>query len=174
MQQRRSLRLPGYNYQDDGVYFVTVCTYGKRCLFGAVVDGLMVPNEWGRIVEEEWLRAEKLRSNVELDMFALMPNHFHGIIMMRNEQEQARQLTDAQADVPSAITLRSGSLGAIIGQFKSIVTKRIRRLPNPPDHSIWQRNYYESVIRTHEIWNRIREYMATNPMRWREDSLFVA
>ncbi len=126
----------------------------------------MIANEWGNIVKEEWLRAESLRKNVELDMFVLMPNHLHGIIIISDDQ--------VPANATRFSTLKAGSLGAIIGQFKSIVTKRVRRLPDRPDHPIWQRNYYENVIRSHEIWNRIRKYVATNPERWFEDSLFVS
>ena len=169
MQRRRSLRLPGYNYGENGVFFVTVCTHLKRCIFGTVVEDMMHPNEWGRIVEEEWLRAETLRPNVELDLFALMPNHFHGILIMRDDQEQAHQLNEAS----KSKTLQSGSLGAIVGQFKSIVSKRICRLSNAPDYPIWQRNYYESIIRTREVLKRARDYIATNPMRWREDVYYV-
>ncbi len=107
-----------------------------------------------------------LRSNVELDIFVIMPNHLHGIILLSDEQERA--------SAPASSTLKAGSLGAIVGQFKSIFSKRIRRLPNAPDHPIWQRNYYESVIRTQKIWDQIRNYVITNPARWFEDSLFVS
>lgn len=166
MLKRQSLRLPDYKYNENGVYFVTICTYKKRCLFGHIADGRMIANEWGNIVKEEWLRSESLRKNVELDMFVLMPNHLHGIIIISDDQ--------VPANATRFSTLKAGSLGAIIGQFKSIVTKRVRRLPDRPDHLIWQRNYYENVIRTHKIWNRIRKYVATNPERWFEDSLFVS
>ncbi len=138
-------------------------------MFGTVVNDLMLANEWGRIVEEEWLRAEIIRPNVELDLFALMPNHIHGILIMHDDQEQALQVNEAS----KSTTLQSGSLGAIVGQFKSIVSKRISRLPNPPNYPIWQRNYYESIIRTREVLTRAREYIATNPMRWREDAYYV-
>ncbi|MYD09653.1 MAG: hypothetical protein F4X02_06385 [Chloroflexi bacterium] len=174
MQKRRSLRLDGYDYRNTGVYFVTVCTHQKRCVFGKILNDSMIPNECGFVVKEEWKRAEILRSNVELDMFVLMPNHLHGLILLRDEQDDGQRSASDFAATPTSSTLQAGSLGAIIGQFKSVATKRIRRLNNPPDMPIWQRNYYESIIRTPVIWNRARDYIATNPMRWREDSLYVA
>ena len=160
------MRLKGYDYSQHGAYFVTVCAYQDRCIFGQIDDGEMIPNDLGRVVEEDWLRTEELRSNVELDAFVLMPNHLHGLIVMRDFL--------GHSEKPDSSTLKAGSLGAVIGQFKSVATKRIRRLPNSPDHPIWQRNYYESIIRTIEIWNRAREYIISNPSRWFEDSYYVA
>ncbi len=172
MHKRRSLRLPGYDYRNDGVYFVTVCAHQKRCIFGEILNGTMILNECGFIVEEEWLRAELIRPNVELEMYVLMPNHLHGVIVLRDEHDKQKMNSDLAA-TPISSTLKAGSLGAIIGQFKSVASKRIRRLKNPPERPIWQRNYYESIIRTPDIWNRTRDYIAANPMRWREDSLYV-
>lgn len=173
MQKRRSLRLPGYDYRKGGVYFVTVCAHQKRCIFGEILNETMIPNECGFIVEEEWLNSESVRPNVELDWYVLMPNHLHGVIVLRDEDDKQKMSSDLAAS-PTSSTLKAGSLGAIVGQFKSVASKRILRLQNPPDRPIWQRNYYESIIRTPDIWNRSRDYIATNVMRWREDSLYVA
>ena len=143
--------------------FVTVCAYDSRCIFGTVVDGEMRPNALGRIVEDEWLRTSEVRSYVDLDLFALMPNHIHGIILMRDER-RSRDL----AKVSKSPTLAAGSLGAIIGQFKSKVTKRVRGLQGASDARICQRNYFESVIRSEKILNEAREYIVSNPARWQE------
>jgi putative transposase len=122
---RRSLRLRDYDYSQNGAYFVTICTHQGTCPFGDVVDGDMVLNEWGAIVREEWLRTAIVRINIELDAFVVMPNHMHGIIVIVDNDGTigpTRRVAPTHATGP-----KSGSVGAIIGQFKSIVTKRIRQ-----------------------------------------------
>lgn len=83
-RHRRSLRLKGYDYSQAGAYFVTVCAYGKECLFGEVESGLMRLNEYGEIVASEWIRSAELRLEIECGEFVVMPNHFHGIVQMVN------------------------------------------------------------------------------------------
>jgi REP element-mobilizing transposase RayT len=169
---RRSIRLKDYDYAQNGAYFVTICAQEKRCIFGQVVDGVMVVNEWGQIVTQEWEQTAAVRSNVELDAFVVMPNHVHGILVITNDVGDTVGATRRVA--PTSTTLQSGSLGAIIGQFKSAVTRAINRLPDAPDHPIWQRNYYEHIIRSEDTLNTIRAYVANNPAKWAEDSLYVS
>jgi hypothetical protein len=82
MLRRRSIRLPGYDYAQAGAYFVALCTHGKECIFGEIVDDMVRLNKYGEIVREEWLRTAEVRSNVTLDEFVIMPNHVHGIIVI--------------------------------------------------------------------------------------------
>ena len=170
---RRSLRLSGYDYRLAGVYFVTLCTYQKAMLFGEVDDGDLKLNALGEIVRDEWRLIANIRSNVKLDLFVVMPNHFHGLVIIDNFQ--GSDLTECMS-VPASKeshTLQSGSLGAVIGQFKLAVGRQARRRQLRQRQPIWQRNYYDHIVRDEETLNDIRQYIVANPARWREDSLNV-
>ena len=167
---RRSIRLKGYDYTQPGAYFVTICTYQRASLFGRVVDGEMAVNELGKIVREEWFRTARVRPYVELfdDEFVVMPNHIHGIIWIVDDKHVAqRRCAPTGGITPTNVV--PGSLGAIIRAFKSIVTKRINALRGTPGAPVWQRNYYEHIIRTERALNRIRRYIVENPLRWHFD-----
>ncbi len=170
-------RLKDYDYTQNGAYFVTICAHERRRIFGQVADGAMVLNAWGQIVMDEWEQTAIVRPNVALDAFIVMPNHVHGVLIITESVGATRNnvipVGATRRVAPTSTTLQSGSLGAIIGQFKSMVTKRINRLPHAPDHPIWQRNYYEHIIRNEESLNTIRAYIATNPAKWAEDKLFI-
>ncbi|MCS7283483.1 MAG: transposase [Anaerolineae bacterium] len=167
---RRSIRLRGYDYTQPGAYFVTICTHGREPLFGTVVDGEMRVNEWGAIVREEWFRTAQLRPYVMLyeDEFVVMPNHVHGIIWIVGETVGATRRVAPTTTIPPAGPV-AGSVGAIIGQFKSAVTKRINILRATPGAPVWQRNYYEHIIRNERALDAIRRYIAENPLRWHLD-----
>jgi len=157
----RSIRLKDYDYSQAGVYFITICTHNRECIFGDVVDGEMRLNEFGQVVKTEWLKTAKIRDNVELDEFNVMPNHLHGIIMIID-------VVGATRRVAPTIGLQSNSLGSIIGQFKSIVTKNIRKMGLCTFK--WQRNYYEHIIRNEKEFNQIREYVISNSLKWELDT----
>ncbi len=166
---RRSIRLRGYDYTQPGAYFVTICTHNREPLFGQVEDGRMALNAFGRIVWEEWFRTAQVRPYVELfeDEFVVMPNHIHGIIWIVGKPVGATRRvapTDGHPRGPAP-----GSLGAIIVQFKSIVTKRINALRGTPGVPVWQRNYYEHIIRNERALRAIRRYIIENPRRWHLD-----
>ena len=176
--RRRAMRLRDYDYRQNGAYLVTLCTHQGACLFGDILDGDMVLNELGTIVQDEWLQTETVRSYIELDAFAVMPNHLHGIILLSdNGDERASHRSDgdvrAARRAARSTTLQAGSLGAIVAQFKGTITKRSRQLPDCPDMPIWQRNYYDHIIRREAALNHIRAYIDTNAARWFEDSLYV-
>ena len=126
----------------------------------------MSPNACGEIVIEEWQRTPLLRPYVILDVYVLMPNHFHGLIVID------RPAVDVT--LPLSSTLKSASLGSVMGQFKSAVTKRFQLLETVPEFPIWQRNYYEHIIRDEHDEHRIRGYIASNPEHWKQDSLFIS
>ena len=171
---RRSIRLADYDYSQPGAYFITICTQDKVCLFGKVIDGEMHLNAFGWIVDEEWQKTAQVRSNVLLDEFVVMPNHVHGIIRIIEDlatgtADRAQNVVGATRRV--APTKRptgppSGSVGAIMAQFKSLVTKRINRLRGTPGAKVWQRNYWERVVRNEQELDRIRRYIEENPLRW--------
>lgn len=185
---RRSVRLQGYDYASQGLYFVTVCTKNRECLFGDIVDGEMRLNEEGRIVEECWMDIPKhfLNVNVDHDVFVAMPNHVHGILAIDDVPTGGRRgkaclASDAGGNCRgvacyaptgermSEISPRSSSLGAIIRSFKSAVTKRINNLWGTSGETIWQRNYYDHIIRNEAILERLRTYIQENPAHWLED-----
>jgi putative transposase len=161
---RRSIRLKGYDYSQAGAYFVTIVTWQRECLFGEITDGEMMLNEIGEIVREEWERTAAVRLNVELGEYVIMPNHVHGILVFVDDDVGATRRV-----APTSSTLQSGSLGAIMAQFKSIVTKRINGLQNVSGRPIWQRNYYEHIIRNERDMDRIARYIESNPLRWTDD-----
>ena len=136
VHHRRSIRLKGYDYSNAGAYFVTIVAWQREMLFGEIVDGNVLLNDFGQIVREEWERTAIVRPNVELGEYVVMPNHFHGILIFVDDIVGATRRV-----APTKTTLQSGSLGAVMAQFKSIVTKRINGLRNVTGFPIWQRNY---------------------------------
>jgi REP element-mobilizing transposase RayT len=124
-------------------------------------------NELGNIVEEEWLKTEKLRKDVELDYYVIMPNHFHGIIINNSRGTMHRAPTNPKFGNPI-----SGSLSTIIGAFKAAVTRKINRLIKQPVSKIWQRNFYEHIIRNENDLNNIRKYIEFNPLKWELDEYY--
>lgn len=159
-KQRHSIRLKNYDYSQSGLYFTTICTQNRLCIFGDIVgarrDAPIHPthmelNEMGKIVANMWESLPK-HHPVELDAFQIMPNHVHFII----------QIVDSGGSRPAPTTL-----GTIIGLFKSECTKQIHI--GSPKIDVWQRNYYEHIIRTENDLNKIREYINNNPSMWNRD-----
>ena len=182
---RRSIRLPGYDYSQAGAYYVTIVTQGRQCLFGEVVDGEMKKNAAGKIVQWEWERVAQRFKFIELGAFVVMPNHVHGIIIIHDTVGATRPgLTGALSNVQDLHTNISkdpdgsplpargpapSSLGTIVGQFKSRVTKRLWKISTLAGTPIWQRNYYEHIVRNDDDANRIYTYIQSNPSRWADD-----
>jgi len=155
------------------VYFVTICTYERECLFGEVVDGRMLLNAQGEIVKAEWLRTAEIRPEVELDGFMVMPNHLHGIVVVSGSRG-ARTQIPAQpgpcAPTRGHLFRRPRSLGSLIAGFKSASTKRINVLRDTCVARIWQRNYHDRIVRNQRELCAIRRYVRRNPAQWAEDS----
>ena len=171
---RRSLRLPGHDYSHPGMYFITICIRGREFLFGEVVRGEMVVNEYGRVVHTCWEEIPCRFRHVELDAFVLMPNHIHGILVIADRVEAAPRVgaiheLPLQSDERYRIARRRMLVPKIVGRFKMNAAKRINDLRNTPGVPLWQRNYYEHVIRSEGTLHRIREYILTNPLRWELD-----
>lgn len=174
---RHSIRLKGYDYAQAGAYFVTICTHNRECLFGDVVDGTMRLNEFGDIVYQTWMDLPNHVANIVLDAFVIMPNHVHGVIFITDSvgagSEPAPTITTTEPAPtmakPGHAELRRHPLPEIVRQFKTFSARRINELRGTPGISVWQRNYYEHIIRDESSLNRIRQYIQDNPLRWAMD-----
>lgn len=167
---RRSIRLQGYDYTQAGAYFVTICTQDRACLFGEVVDGEMRLNDAGQMVQAEWNALPDRFPSVGRDAFVVMPNHVHGIIVITNDIVGA-----GLVPAPNGATTRvAPTVGDVVGAFKSrttvLYTYGVKQIGWTPFRGrLWQRNYYEHVIRDESSLNDIRQYILDNPLRWAMD-----
>jgi putative transposase len=171
---RRSIRLKGYDYSSGGAYFVTICTFQRQCLFGQIVDGAMQLNEIGQIVVEEWLQSRTMRKEIDFDQWVIMPNHLHGIVLIEpTDPVGANGRLPTQEDHSHRMVppMKKRSLSSFIAGFKSAITKRINNIRNSAGTPIWQRNYYEYVIRNEASFEKIQQYIQTNPSTWEDDQL---
>jgi putative transposase len=165
---RCSIRLKDYDYSTPGGYFVTICTYKRECTFGEVVDETMRLSPLGRIVQEEWLRTSIIRPDIELDAFTIMPNHIHGIIVIK-EGTSIESRTRVGMHSCASLRRQPKSLGSIIAGFKSATTKRINEMRNELRRPVWQNRFYDHIIRTDKDLDNIREYILHNPLQWSLD-----
>lgn len=164
---RQSIRLASYDYAQAGAYFVTICTHERMCLFGDVILETMRPNEIGQVVHDEWLRTAAIRPGVNLDSFQVMPNHLHTIVIL-DEEVSSKLTVGAHSRAP--FSRQPKSLGSLVAGFKSATTRRINQLRSTPGTPVWQRNYYERVIRNEREMDATRQYIVDNPAKWAEDA----
>ena len=161
IHHRRSIRLRGYDYTDGGAYFVTACTHERACLFGQIAGDEMSLSAYGEIALECWLDIPEHCPQADLDAFIVMPNHIHGILVLVDDTARSSHPpTHERFGKPVA-----GSLPTIVRLYKAAVTRRINELRSAPRMPVWQRNYYEHIIRDDESLNRIRAYIISNPSR---------
>ena len=150
-------------------YYVTIVTQERERLFGEIVEEEMRLNSFGEIVKEKWLRSAEIRREIALDSFVIMPNHIHAIVYIHDDTVGATGRSPLQGKPIYPHGPAPKSLGALVGGFKSSATKRINILRNAPGAPVWQRNYYEHIIRHEEDYERIFNYISTNPFNWAED-----
>ena len=194
VHHRRSIRLKGYDYSQDGLYFLTICVQNKHCLFGKITDGKMVLNDTGQMVSQCWLEIPQHFPDVVLHEFVIMPNHVHGIIELmsyvgaknfspennssnenspennssnENSPENNSSNDDTGAKNFSPLRGTSRTIGSIIRGFKIGVTKQL-------GYSVWQRNYYEQVIRNEPSYQNIADYIIHNPAIWGKDKFYLS
>ena len=181
---RKSIRLREYDYTSAGAYFVTICVRGRECALGEIVDGEMVLNACGGIVEEAWQWLGQQYPYVTLDAWVVMPNHIHAIIMVEDPD-----VDDCRGAVPAPVNAETqgrgtrplrredgevtfdgvATLGQIVGYYKYQTTKHINTHLGTPGAPFWQRNYYEHVIRNEGELAKVREYIDNNPLKWEID-----
>lgn len=169
LPRRRSLRLDGYDYAQAGAYYITICTQGRACLFGQVIDGAVGLNDAGRLAVRLWHDLPARFSGLDIDAFVVMPNHLHGILVLSDDVGAALVAARGEDRARAAPTI-----GDIVGRFKSSFTvayiRDVRRAKLPAFHRrVWQRNYHEHIIRDERDLTRIRRYIEENPMRWEFD-----
>jgi putative transposase len=173
LPQRRSIRMAHYDYTQGGAYFITICIDRKQCVLGMIHNEQMICNKLGSIAERCWLAIPQHFPNATLDEFVIMPNHLHGILFLT---DPLLPRVGAQHAAPAADKVRvvAGSVGAIVRSFKSEVTKQARQFELLPRESLWQRNYYEHVIRNEADLTEKREYIINNPLQWALDEYYVS
>jgi REP element-mobilizing transposase RayT len=228
LPQRKSIRLKGYDYSQAGLYFITVCTQDRLCLFGKIQNGEMILNDSGNMIQRQWVALPERFHNIAIHEFAIMPNHFHGIVGAslvgarslvnarplegtRNHEsipnvetandatiQKIRENHDGQPHTraptrgaPTVYTHNRGSsndraptrvapttVGDVVGAFKSLTThdyiQNIKKNDwQPFNKKLWQRNYYEHIIRDEKSYDQISEYIQTNPLKWQDDQYYA-
>ena len=218
IHHRRSIRLKGYDYSKAGLYFITICCQDMQCRFGKIdageslADTQMILNEYGMIAYDEWGKLPERFSNFELDVFQIMPNHMHGIIVLNDDvgaplagaqigtpdtqNENGHSDGRAQPDVkikgqpqatgqpqvtgqPQGIapTIKTNAIvGDIVGAYKSLVANaclEIHKTKNEMMGKLWQRNYYEHIIRNEQSYRTISDYIFNNPAKWKDDKFYT-
>ena len=172
---RRSIRLPGYDYSQIGQYFITICAYEMRNVFGKIENGAALLNVIGRIGLDCWREIPEHFEHVELDAFVIMPNHLHGILTIRRSHaiQSPRSMEDGHGcPVPLQPSLEHfqrpsvGAIPTIIRSYKQSVTYLARRRLTRPSLAIWQSNYYERVLRDGKEFSEASRYIFENPIKW--------
>ena len=159
LPDRKTQRLKNYDYSQKGYYFINICTHNKEHLFGKIMDGQVVLNKYGSIAQQELANIPMRYANVELNKFVVMPNHIH-IILIVND---FGSLTERSRPFPT--------VPKIIGLYKSGVSRLIRELR--AGVTVWQKSYYDHIIRTEEDYQDIWQYIDTNPLKWENDKYFT-
>jgi REP element-mobilizing transposase RayT len=168
---RRSIRLMGFDYRDAGAYFVTICTFRRACVLADVVDDRVSLTAVGSVVESAWRTIPGYFPHFGLEGYVVMPNHLHGILVLQ-DAHRAKHPPKADASPlqpPRSKGTQPGSVQAVIQTFKAISTRRFHALPGMKLNRLWQRGFYDHVIRDEAELNRIRAYVEENPLRWALD-----
>jgi REP element-mobilizing transposase RayT len=182
IHHRTSIRLQGYDYTQAGAYFITIVTQQRTCLFGNIIDGALALNDYGRIADKCWRAISEHFPHVELGEYVVMPNHIHGIIVIHDGRgaihlprtagagyrAPTTPITQSTSTIEQFGKPVAGSIPTIVRTYKAAVTRQISRQFNGAN--IWQRNYYEHVIRNADEHNRIHLYIASNPTHWADDN----
>ena len=167
LNNRRSIRLKEYDYSQSGAYFVTICTQDRECIFSEIADGQIILNDAAKMVDEKWRELKIRFPHIELDEYVIMPNHLHGIITVGAgsscpDETMETACSDGREN-------RAPTLGQIVAYFKYQTTKQINAARNVGIQRLWQRNYYERVIRDEDELNVVRQYIIDNPAKWDTD-----
>ena len=185
IHNRKSIRLKGYDYSQAGLYFITICIKNRECLFGNITNGEMNLNDAGQMVENEWMKLPQRFQNIKLHEYIVMPNHFHAIleivgvilVVAQNKTVAQNNTVSSKNGQPQGIAPTTNkTVGDMVGAFESITTvEYIRGVKNknwqPFDGKLWQRNYWDHIIRNENEYNRIAQYIINNPIKLKNDKL---
>lgn len=177
IHHRRSIRLKGYNYAQAGLYFVTICTHNRECLFGEIDANLLQPNHAGIMIRKWWLELENKFTSIQLHEFIVMPNHVHGIIQIVEADLCVCPEPNNAIDSETAGAHTGAPLHTMVQWFKTMTTNDyIQQVKSHDwkrfDGKLWQRNYHEHIIRNEASYLKIAEYIQTNPQKWLDDLYF--
>ena len=170
--ERKSIRWSAYNYALGGIFFITICAYEKRLSFAKVTGEAIRLSGLGRLIRSEWLKTGEMRDEIELGEFVIMPNHFHALLKISLgdlrkdpafDHERARN-SNRKFTAPVR-----GSLGSVVSMFKASTTTKWNTECGTPGNPVWQRGYFDHVVRDEDDFDAIRHYIKTNPSRWIED-----
>jgi REP element-mobilizing transposase RayT len=166
-KNRRSIRLKGFDYSLPGAYFLTICTHRRERILASVVDRKIQLSPAGAVVRSAWLELPRRFPTVMLQDFVVMPNHLHAIVAFAHLQHATKK--GAASSAPTTETPSPPYLGKIIRAFKSLSAIEVNRILGRKNRAVWQRNYYEHIIRTAREYDEIRKYIYENPMMWDHD-----
>ncbi len=188
---RRSIRLMGYDYSQAGLYFITICTYNRTCLFGNIYSDGMILNDAGKMVEMQWLDLKQRFTGIVFGEYIIMPNHFHGIINITRRGEPCvrpiftqypekgeHKVRPYDGNKPKSNGTLENTIGRIIQAFKSMTTVEYIRCVKAKEwqrfnKKLWQRNYYEHIIRNEKSYRVIAEYICNNSLKWQDDKYYA-
>ena len=170
IHHRRSVRLLGWDYSSPGVYYITICTHRRECLFGGVITGEMRLNQFGDAADACWRAITDHTQCIELDEWVVMPNHIHGLIVILDTSVGARHAVPLHQSQEVFGKPKPDSLSTVVRSFKSAVTRQINTLRNTSGAPVWQRSFYDHIVRTQSDIDQIRLYIPENPMQWHMDS----
>jgi len=178
IHHRRSIRLTGYDYSQCGYYFITVCTQRRQCLFGEIEKGRMILNDAGKMIGRWWNELKNKYANIEIDEYVIMPNHCHGIINIVGMVGADPCVCPEGKGEHTGSPLRGRPIYKMVQWFKTMTTNEyIRNVKQnhwgPFEGKLWQRNYYEQIVRDEISLQRMREYVVNNPYQWQQDKLFA-
>ena len=160
-----SHRLANWDYSQEGIYFITICTDNSECLFGDITDGQMILNDMGIIVKEEIENSIILRNKWNFHNWVIMPNHLHFLIEIVEAQDKVL--------IQKKLQRKPKSISSFVGIFKTLVTKRINELQKTISQKIWQNNYHDHIIRNYDSFEKISNYIVNNPTNWNDDKFYL-
>ncbi len=179
LHHRRSIRLKGYDYSKEGLYFITICVQNRKCLYGEIINDEMILNDAGILTDAWWQKIPEKFPDILLDDYVIMPNHFHAIVENlgtgRGEPMCSPESVNDQTEIQGQTHGSAPTgLGIVVQWFKTMTTNEyIRNVKHnnwePFDKKVWQRNYHEHIIRSEREYLLIKEYIQNNPRRWSED-----
>jgi putative transposase len=167
VHHRRTIRLNGYDYSQEGAYFVTLVTHGRQCFLSEIENGQPKSSLFGRCAEA-MLESLPIHFPVAINHKVVMPNHIHILLSIVGKEDQKNMLENLNSSLPGT---QKQSLGAIVQTYKSITTRRIHALQRECQTPVWQRNYYEHIVRDQDDFDRIADYIQNNPINWENDEL---